>query len=74
MFITLVVSLQSIFSVCALNAEEWWTVLKISFPVVIIDETFKYFSRKMAGGSKEKMDSLYLISAWVTYAAIVYRV
>ncbi|XP_067118952.1 calcium-transporting ATPase sarcoplasmic/endoplasmic reticulum type-like isoform X2 [Centruroides vittatus] len=38
--------LATVFSVCPLSAEEWIAVLKISLPVVILDETMKFASRK----------------------------
>jgi len=36
---------NSIFSICPLNMEEWVAVLKISLPVVLLDETLKFVSR-----------------------------
>ncbi|XP_015789622.1 calcium-transporting ATPase sarcoplasmic/endoplasmic reticulum type [Tetranychus urticae] len=45
-FLLYVDFISVIFSVCPLNAEEWWTVLKISGPVVLLDEALKLISRK----------------------------
>lgn len=42
--------LSAVFSVCPLSVEEWLAVLKISFPVIILDETMKFFSRKFVDG------------------------
>ncbi|KAI0978361.1 hypothetical protein GJ496_002607 [Pomphorhynchus laevis] len=36
---------NAIFHTCPLNAQEWCAVLKLSFPVLLIDETLKYLSR-----------------------------
>jgi Ca2+ transporting ATPase len=36
----------TIFKICALNGEEWATVLKFSLPVVIIDEALKWAARE----------------------------
>lgn len=36
---------NTIFHICPLNVEEWMAVLKISLPVVILDETLKFLSR-----------------------------
>jgi Ca2+ transporting ATPase len=38
--------LAQVFQVTPLNIEEWMTVLKISVPVVLIDETLKFVARK----------------------------
>jgi Ca2+ transporting ATPase len=37
--------LQTVFSIVALNAEEWKYVVLISFPVLLIDEVLKWISR-----------------------------
>ena len=34
-----------------LNLEEWFSVLKISFPVILIDEVLKVVARKITEGS-----------------------
>ncbi len=36
---------QTVFSIVALNAEEWKYVILISFPVLLIDEVLKWISR-----------------------------
>ncbi|KAG9508873.1 Calcium-transporting ATPase sarcoplasmic/endoplasmic reticulum type, partial [Fragariocoptes setiger] len=38
--------LSTVFSVCPLNVYEWWAVLKISIPVVLLDEAMKFIARK----------------------------
>jgi len=38
--------LGTVFSVCPLDLEEWWTVLKMSIPVLLLDETLKLVARK----------------------------
>ncbi|XP_076346074.1 calcium-transporting ATPase sarcoplasmic/endoplasmic reticulum type-like [Tachypleus tridentatus] len=37
--------LSTVFSVCPLTVEEWMAVMKISLPVVILDETMKFVAR-----------------------------
>jgi len=44
--------LSAVFQVTPLNGEEWLFVLKISLPVVLIDETLKFFARKFHEGDK----------------------
>lgn len=38
--------LSTVFSVCPLTQEEWMAVLKISLPVILLDETMKFTARK----------------------------
>jgi len=38
--------LAAVFQITPLNLEEWMAVLKISFPVVLLDETLKFVARK----------------------------
>jgi len=40
--------LSTIFQICPLNMEEWIAVLKISLPVLFMDETLKLVARKYA--------------------------
>jgi len=39
-----------VFQICPLNLDEWMMVLKISFPVIIIDEGMKWISRNFVEG------------------------
>lgn len=36
---------NTVFHICPLNLEEWFAVLKISIPVVLLDETLKFVTR-----------------------------
>jgi Ca2+ transporting ATPase len=38
--------LSAVFQITPLNLEEWFAVLKISFPVILIDEVLKFVARK----------------------------
>jgi len=38
--------LSQVFQVTPLNVEEWLAVIKISVPVILIDETLKFVARK----------------------------
>jgi len=38
--------LSQVFQVTPLNLEEWLAVIKISVPVILIDETLKFVARK----------------------------
>jgi len=45
------VCMQAVFQITPLNLEEWFSVLKISFPVILIDEVLKVVARKITEGS-----------------------
>lgn len=65
-------TIQTIFSVCALNCEEWIAVFKLSFPVILLDETMKFISRMRESTIKCRSAELtYLIVAWVGFLAVV---
>jgi len=42
--------LSQVFQVTPLNTEEWMAVMKISIPVILIDETLKFIARKYFEG------------------------
>ena len=42
--------IQAVFQITPLNLEEWFSVLKISFPVIAIDEVLKIVARKITEG------------------------
>jgi len=44
------VVVQAVFQITPLNLEEWFSVLKISFPVILIDEVLKVVARKITEG------------------------
>ncbi|XP_055352795.1 calcium-transporting ATPase sarcoplasmic/endoplasmic reticulum type-like isoform X3 [Paramacrobiotus metropolitanus] len=44
--------LANVFQVCPLTVTEWIAVIKISIPVVLLDETLKFVARKIGEGPK----------------------
>ncbi|KAF8768043.1 calcium-transporting ATPase sarcoplasmic/endoplasmic reticulum type-like isoform X1 [Argiope bruennichi] len=46
--------LSSVFSVTPLNGEEWIAVMKMSIPVVLLDEVLKFIARKYIDVAPEK--------------------
>merc|ERR1712154_80065 len=42
-----------IFQITPLNLEEWVAVIKMSFPVILIDEALKYIARRFADVKSE---------------------
>ncbi|CAL1276674.1 unnamed protein product [Larinioides sclopetarius] len=63
--------LSSVFSVTPLNGEEWLAVMKMSIPVVLLDEVLKFVARKYIDGTKETNINSVII-AWVIYFAYIW--
>lgn len=42
---------QVVFSLCPLGLGEWWAVLKISVPVILLDEALKFVARNYVDGN-----------------------
>ena len=48
---------KAVFHICPLNLEEWLAVIKISIPVILLDEKLKFISRTYIDGLyREKLD------------------
>ena len=75
---------QTIFQIAPLNWEEWMAVLKLSLPVVFLDETLKYVSRKYFDGwfgsepgqstmaaRAELLDAVPVLLMWAGYVALL---
>jgi len=43
--------MQAVFQITPLTAEEWAAVLRLSFPVILIDEVLKFVARKFTDGN-----------------------
>lgn len=65
--------LSTVFQICPLTVEEWFAVLKISFPVVLLDEVLKFFARKYSDGESPFSGFHWIVLAWVAYFAFLYQ-
>lgn len=63
--------LQQVFQVTPLNMEEWMAVLKLSIPVILIDETLKFIARKYFEGKQILLNSPGIILMWAVYFVLV---
>lgn len=45
--------LSTIFQITPLNFTEWMAVLKISFPVIVLDEILKFIARNYVDGERD---------------------
>lgn len=59
--------LSTVFQICPLSLEEWIAVLKISLPVLFMDETLKLIARKYTDGKHVLPYSLLTLLLWTLY-------
>lgn len=65
--------MSTIFQITPLNVAEWVAVLKISIPVIILDETLKFVSRKFTDGKQNILvGSVTMALVWVVYIGLAY--
>lgn len=71
----LIFFLKTVFQICPLTIEEWLAVLKISIPVVLIDETLKFISRNYVEGKEKKNELVNFVGCvlmWCAFAALCF--
>ncbi|CAF1588935.1 unnamed protein product [Adineta ricciae] len=84
MMILYVPMFNTVFQICPLTLEEWFAVLKISFPVILLDETLKFVARRYVDSKFHPTHDLpkteegsalhgvsYLFVLWSVYIAII---
>jgi len=62
---------QVVFQITPLNVAEWLVVLKISFPVILFDETLKFVARHLADGTSLFRGIHWVTCMWAAYAALL---
>lgn len=65
-------SWQTIFQISPLNVTEWVAVVKISIPVIILDETLKFVARKFTDGKDHLIQLSILVATWAGYLGLCY--
>ena len=65
--------LSTVFQICPLTLDEWIAVLKISLPVVLLDETLKFFARKYSDGENPLFSCQWILLAWAVYGGLLYQ-
>ena len=61
---------QVIFQITPLSVEEWVAVIKISIPVILMDETLKFVARKFSDGKNPLFEMHWIVLTWATYIGI----
>ena len=65
---------QTIFQITPLNVVEWMAVMKISIPVIILDETLKFIARKFTDGKNTSYFELACIMlVWGVYIPLAVK-
>lgn len=65
--------LAKIFQISSLNWPEWFAVIKISLPVLLLDETQKAFARSFSERSNPLKQLPLLSAMWLAYATLMYH-
>ncbi|ELU08428.1 hypothetical protein CAPTEDRAFT_165811 [Capitella teleta] len=63
--------LSAVFQITPLGMEEWMAVLKISFPVILLDETLKFVARKFTDGKNPFSQIYWMVGVWAVYIGLV---
>jgi len=72
-FVLLYVEIMStVFQVTPLDSVEWVAVLKISLPVLLLDECLKFIARRFSDGKSILFTCHGLIIMWASYFALIY--
>lgn len=64
-------SQQGVFQVTPLDADEWLTVMKLSIPVVLLDELLKFIARRISDGKSYIKTCHGLVLAWAIFFIII---
>merc|ERR1712127_863570 len=59
--------LSTVFQICPLTFDEWMAVLKMSMPVILLDEVLKFFARKYSDGENPLWSIHGIIAMWACY-------
>ncbi|KAG1678723.1 Calcium-transporting ATPase sarcoplasmic/endoplasmic reticulum type [Nymphon striatum] len=63
--------LSTVFQVCPLSIEEWIAVMKISLPVILLDETLKFVARKFYEGKNPFAELHWILAIWAIYLGLM---
>ena len=64
--------LSTVFQICPLTMEEWVAVLKMSLPVLLLDEVLKFFARKYSNGENPLWHCHGIIAMWAVYFGLLH--
>lgn len=69
--------LSTIFQITPLSVVEWISVLKISLPVIILDETLKFVARKWIDGkrslARDAFEVTLIVVVWSCYITMMVK-
>jgi len=64
--------LSTVFQITALNLSHWTAVMKISLPVIILDESLKFVARNYTEGSDKVRGGSAVVLMWAAYFGLIY--
>jgi len=64
--------LSTVFQICPLTIDEWIAVLKMSLPVILLDEVLKFFARKYTDGENPLWSCHGIIAMWAVYFGMLH--
>lgn len=67
-------SLQTVFQITPLDYTEWMAVLKISFPVILLDEMLKFIARRVNDGKSYSVGLQGLVASIAIALAVLYLI
>jgi Ca2+ transporting ATPase len=77
MMILYIPMFNTVFQICPLTWEEWFAVLKISFPVILLDETLKFVARRYVDKTEADKNMLHgvisLFILWAIYLSLIIK-
>ena len=62
---------QAVFQITPLNLTHWVAVMKISLPVVILDESLKYIARNYTEGIPSSGGGAQVVAMWAIYFGMI---
>ncbi|CAF1123603.1 unnamed protein product [Adineta steineri] len=74
MMILYIPMFNTVFHICPLTLQEWFAVIKISIPVLLLDETLKFIARRYVDKTEEGNilhGVLSLGILWIAYGAVI---
>ncbi|KAK4298154.1 hypothetical protein Pmani_029482 [Petrolisthes manimaculis] len=63
--------LSTVFQVMPLSVAQWMAVLKISLPVLLLDESLKFLARNYTDGERSLFSCHWILLAWGVYFAYI---
>ncbi len=71
-FLKFFIVFQTVFQITPLNLTEWLAVMKISLPVILVDELLKFVARRITEGKDALIGLHWLFAMVAVYVGFLY--